>query len=342
MKLLNKIMSPSLFVIGVLLFLWIVNKLGWGNIVDAIRNAKSIWLLLSIAPYSFCLTVRALKWHYLFGLLTNQINFRYFVPLYLINSLAGILTPSKSGESLFPFLLKKVTDSSIGSGFSIIYTDRLFDLIVFIILMIISTIFILDYFNPGSFQYNLLLSAFFVLILAAAFLITILFKRNKIIVVSNYMKNCFKYYERLNFIHPTLFRIGEELITFHDGLTTIFSHKKVFQKISFLTLCGWFLELSTYYLIARSFIDISFLNFIPCYIISAGIALASFIPTGIGSGTVSLVYLLSLMEYSQVSATAISLIGLVFPLTILCIFSVLSYIFITRKRFHIFSQQRIK
>ena len=221
MKLSRKITSLTLFTIGLLLVILIVKKLGWSNIVSAITNTKSLWLLLSIVPYSICLSVRALKWHYLFGLLANQVPFRYFVPLYCINSLAGIVTPSKSGESLFPFLLKKYMNFSVGGGFSIIYTDRLFDLIVFIILMIISSIFILDFFNPNSIQFNLLLTALIILCVVAIFLVAVTIHKNKIILFSNYLKRNFKHNARLSFVQATLLKIGEELVTFYDGLTTI-------------------------------------------------------------------------------------------------------------------------
>ena len=319
------VVSIFLLIIGLILLIGLIKIQGWKNILDALRGARVSWIAASVVVYYFGVLVRASKWHYLLGTLHHHIRFRDFVPLYLINSLAGTLTPTKSGESVFPFLLRRYLNSSIGGGFSIVFTDRLFELIVFILLMSVSTAYIAFSFNLPSIVFSTLVITFVILLAIVAILISVFFHRGTILAVSACLEKFAKNGGRLNFLRRALGRIAQGLGTFYEGLT-LFNQKEVFIRIFFLTFCAWGFELSAYFLIAKSLVNISFFAFAPCYVITAGVAVVSFIPAGIGSTTVSFVYLLSLMGYSKTDSTAISLLGLSVSLSSLCFFTAFSYV----------------
>ena len=323
----KKVVSIFLLIIGLILLIGLIKIQGWKNILDALRGARVSWIAASVVVYYFGVLVRAFKSYYLLKSLHYRMRFRDFVPLYLISSIMGTITPMRSGESALPFLLKKHLKSSIGSGFSIVFTDRVFELIVLLLLMSTSTAYMVFSFELPSILLKTLGIGFIILLLIVAILIFISFKRSIALTILAYLEKSVSKTRRLNLLHRVLSRISQEFGKFYEGLA-LFNKGIILKYIFFLTVVAWGFELSAFYLLAKSLINISFLVVISCQIITAGVALASFIPAGIGSANVSFVYLLSLAGYPKTESTAISLLAPSLWLGSLSLFATFSFVFL--------------
>lgn len=336
----RKVVGASLLIVGLILLIGLIKIQGWRNILDALRRARVSWIAASVVVYYFGVLVRAFKCYCLLKSLHYQMYFRDFVPLYLVNSVIGTITPMRSGESAFPFLLKKHMKSSIGDGFSIVFIDRLFELVVLLLLMSASTVYIIFSFELPPILSKTLVIAFIIIVVVTAILISISFQKNMALAILAYLDKCMRKSHRLDLLRGALARIVHELGRFYEGLA-LFNRKGIPKYLFILTIVVWGFELLALYLLAKSLINASFSAFASCQIISAGVALASFIPAGIGSANVSFVYLLSLAGYPKTESTAISLLAPSLFLGSLSVFAVFLFSFVKLKSKHILNRKSL-
>lgn len=278
-----------LFLIGLLLLFALVYQIGFYEIIRTMARAKLPIAFSGVFFYAVLIFVRSLKWFILVRVLKNEINYKQLLPLYLVNSLMGNLTPFKSGETATPFLFKKYLKIPVGQGFSIIILDRFFELIIFTIILVLAVFYIL---NQGI-QDGLILSVFrwvfAPLFLLLAVLITMLVSKKITLKVVRFFKI-------LRFIE-------KELDSFYNALS-LFKDKKAYQFIVPLTIMGWFLTILAYYLVFISVSPVSFINITVAQIIATAATFVSFVPGGVGIGEVSVVYILGLLGYPLVLATS--------------------------------------
>ena len=152
----NRVVKLLLFLVGFSILIALIYRVGFPEIIRVISGAKPHLIFLGILVYLLVILTRSLKWFLLTRIIENKINYRQFVPFYLVNSLMGNLTPFKSGEAVTPFLFKKYLKIPVGQGFSIVILDRFFELMIFIIILVSAIFYIL---NSGI-QNNLILSVF--------------------------------------------------------------------------------------------------------------------------------------------------------------------------------------
>ena len=117
----------------------------------------NITLSIDDAVYKKMKKHSEVKWsEFVRKIIENRINYRQFIPFFLVNSLMGNITPFKSGEAVTPLLFKKYLKIPVGQGFSIVILDRFFELMIFTIILFFAVFYIL---NSGI-QNSLILSAF--------------------------------------------------------------------------------------------------------------------------------------------------------------------------------------
>jgi hypothetical protein len=99
------------------------------DFVDQIRHLRPIILLfLIITP--FTLLTRALRWIFLTRLYNHPVSLRHSLLLYAVGLYYGSITPGKSGELVRGYRYAGLYGISRKNGFLIIILERLFDIIV--------------------------------------------------------------------------------------------------------------------------------------------------------------------------------------------------------------------
>jgi len=297
-----------LLAIGAGIVLWLLHKYGLANVVHILQRVRMVWIAAGILVYYAGVLVRAVKWHWLIARVGHQVGFGGFLPMYCVISMAGTITPMRSGESLAPFLFRKYLHASIGGGFSVILLDRLFECVSLALLMSIAVIYVLFSFNVSVLLARGLMLSFAVLLIVIGLLFVLLRQQMWTTLILKGLKSLMEKRKAPAILLRVVQGLEREIHCFYVAVAHL-SHHRVFVFLILLTFLAWLFEIGAFYCIVRSVTDAPFLVIASSQAIAAGIALASFIPGGIGSGTISFVYLFSLAGYSGTTATAAALIS---------------------------------
>jgi uncharacterized membrane protein YbhN (UPF0104 family) len=102
--------------------------------------------------------------------------------------------------------------------------------------------------------------------------------------------------------------VSGEFDNFYKELGAI-KEGRTLGALLILTALGWIFELLAFYFSIISVMSAPFQIVASSHVIAAGVAVASFIPAGIGSGAVSFVYIISGAGYSIEDATAAAVLS---------------------------------
>lgn len=286
----SRIIKLFLFLVGLSLLSALIYRAGFREIIKIIAGARWYSAFFGVLVYLILIFTRSIKWYLLARFFKNEIKYKKFLPFYLVNSLMGNLTPFKSGEAVTPILFNKYLKIPVGQGFSIIILDRFFELIIFTAILVLAVFYIL---NQGI-QNSLILPVFrgtlIMVFLLLVILITVLIAPKIILKIIRSLR-IFKFIEK-------------ELDNFYNALS-LFKNKKVYQFVIPLTLMGWFLEISAYYLTFGSVFSVSppFIKVAAAQMVAAAVTFVAFIPGGMGAAEVSAVYILGLLNYPLAPVT---------------------------------------
>ncbi len=290
----KKIIKAAFFILGLLLLLLLISRVGFQEIVKIIAKAKIDFLIYGFSIYLILILIRAWKWLLLIKTAGNKIEFGQFLPFYFVNCLVGNITPFKSGEAAAPFLFKKYLKIPIGQGFSVIILDRFFELTAFTAIFALTIWYIIP----------ILQWALIGLLVFISFLITVLVSQK----ISLKILGLFNFLKRYSLAKKVLEFIAKELNLFYDSLS-LFKNKRVYRFIIPLTIICWIFELLSFYFIIASVLPVSLFHAVAAQIVAIAAGLLTFIPVGIGIGEVGIVYVLSLFNYPAVLSTAGALLA---------------------------------
>jgi len=329
----NKVIKLILFSFGLLFLFGLIYRVGFYGIIEIITKAKLSFLFLGVLVYLILIFTRSLKWFLLVRIIGDGTKYRQFLPLYLVNSLMGNITPFKSGETITPFLFKKYLKIPVGQGFSIVILDRLFELIIFIIILVLAVFYTL---NRGI-QNSLILSIFQGILVALFLLLAILI----ILVASKRITlkiiKLFNFFRRYSLGKKILEFAEKELDAFY-GILPLFKDKGIYKFMIPLTLLGWFFEILASYLVFSSVLPILFIDIATAQIIVMAATFVTFIPGGVGIAEIGVVYILGLFGYSLALAASGVLLVRLFLTSTLLISGLIGFLLVRERRDGLFKK----
>jgi uncharacterized protein (TIRG00374 family) len=270
------------FVVFIVLFFWgkkeeilkVISLLNW-----------KIVLLLSGLSFSNYL-VRFFRWHYYLKILQLQVSYKDSFSIFF-SGLALTVSPGKFGELLKTLLLKKKYNYPISQTTSVVFSERVSDLIGVLILSFSGIVLIDKGWSTFIIAGIMITLIFFIFLTATGRNLTL-----KIISFTPILKN-----------HLSKF---QNLFT----ATKLLLHPKI-QLFSLLpSIFAWFLEALELYLIFHFFKQPApLLTSVFIYSFATLIGGISMLPGGLGSSELTLVGLMiTLLHFSKSSAIAYSLI----------------------------------
>lgn len=275
-------------------------------------SANKWYWITGVAVYFCSLLLRAVKW-YILVTMKKRVVFSTFLAMYLVNSVAGNITPFKSGEAVAPFLMKKYFGVDIGSGVSVLLFDRILEMIWMLVFLVVSFVYLLLHAGIARvFGYSIFAAIVLLLVLLFSLLLVGLNEKigygllkgfNRIIKWQVYRKRA-----------PG---IRNELQTFYAG-RQIINEKWKMALLFVLTGVCWFAQFIALWLVVLSTFPVAFMPSVVAQGIAVPVSLISFVPAGMGVTAVSYQYIMSLFGYpfdSVVSAALFSKIlfmGLIF------------------------------
>ncbi|MEW6295745.1 MAG: lysylphosphatidylglycerol synthase transmembrane domain-containing protein [Candidatus Diapherotrites archaeon] len=286
-------------IIGLLLFIYILLKLDISKSFSYIYKINLLFFSFYLFLTFFVLFIKGLKWRVLILPFGKNKSVFYCVKYFLVGFFWGIITPGRIGEFVRTFYLDKELNN-LGKSFSTVFIDRLFDIVVLLLLGLVA---ILSF----SFSFNLVLIStpiLFAIVLAAFVCIIFFFKKK-------FMKKILRpfFYFFVPQTHKKKIRVNFD--SFYHGLSILKKKPKYSIFALILTLLIWlFSIIADYFLILSLNIQASL--FFVALIIPI-IRLVDIIPisiSGIGTRDAALIFLFSFIGLAKEQAIAFSLVYL--------------------------------
>ncbi len=125
-----------------LVFLWIAfRNLNPGLILEEMRNANPVWLLLGAANYFIAVGIITLRWWFLVSAI-QPTAYRPMYPLVCIGYMGNNVYPFRAGEALRAYLLQRNLGVPIVKGATTVIIERIFDGLVMLTFVIVSLLFV--------------------------------------------------------------------------------------------------------------------------------------------------------------------------------------------------------
>lgn len=265
-----------LYIIAILAIILMFWYIGIQQIIHNLQSANLLTLSVAAFVQSFSILMRGIRWKYILKTSDGDISTLSSYSLIYVSWFANGLVPARIGDLVRAFAIKREDNYPLGKGFASLVIERLLDVIVNIIFMLLFLTLVSNAFGLISSSSWVTLSFVLGVTLALALIIFIVLCIKKQGLIARILSRIFgsKY--------------AGETAGFAQGLRTSFgdfvSGKKLMLSIIFLSLVTWIIDVPKFYLVFMS------LNLYPSII---AVAAAAFVtnawamvpiaPGGIGS-----------------------------------------------------------
>jgi len=121
-----------LHLIGVFMFVYILYKVDMKNVFSLLLGARYAVLAIALALTVGFVVLKALRWKYLLAMQGIDYEAKDCLLAYLASMYAGLVTPGRLGDFVKVIYLRTDKGVTLGRGFSSVFADRLFDLLILI------------------------------------------------------------------------------------------------------------------------------------------------------------------------------------------------------------------
>ncbi|MEW6601682.1 MAG: lysylphosphatidylglycerol synthase transmembrane domain-containing protein [Nitrospirota bacterium] len=211
---------------------------------NALLQARYIYLVPAVALVVFSYLLRAMRWQYLIRSIKVVKTVRLFSPL-MVGFMANML-PARAGEFVRAYLLSRKEQISFSSSFATIFIERLFDLIIVLIMLVSVLLFIPEVFISGDAGGDGLLEkvklfgmvSFLLCLFIFIFSVLLQFKKDLAMKVIGFFVRPFS--------HKWREKIFGMVESFSDGLQIIRDRRGFIASV-FLSFLIWGIFIFTYY-----------------------------------------------------------------------------------------------
>ncbi|RJS71032.1 UPF0104 family protein [ANME-2 cluster archaeon] len=116
-------------ILAILILVLIANLIGVGDIVDVLRNASPALILLSIPVYLVSWPLRGIRYQHILVQMNYRERLRFLVGCIFISQSANVVLPARIGDVVRAYILKKMKNIPLSTGFSSLVVERIFDIL---------------------------------------------------------------------------------------------------------------------------------------------------------------------------------------------------------------------
>ena len=116
--------------IGLIIFVFILYKVDLKSVVSRLYGAHLAILLIALALTLCFVVLKAIRWKYLLAMQGIDYEPKECVLAYLASMYLGLVTPGRVGDFMKVLYLRTDKGVTLGRGFSSVFADRLFDLLI--------------------------------------------------------------------------------------------------------------------------------------------------------------------------------------------------------------------
>jgi uncharacterized protein (TIRG00374 family) len=129
------------FVASGLIFFYFLRNFELDKAIGALSEIKIHYFIFAFIVYYLSLPVRGWRWGLLMDKSENRIETKALTHYYFLSWFVNSLLPARIGDIYRAYLLKKNKDVSISYSFGVLFSERIFDLVLISILVIISGVY---------------------------------------------------------------------------------------------------------------------------------------------------------------------------------------------------------
>ncbi len=264
------------FIISFLILYFIFSRINIAETFSLIKTADISLLFLGFFVYYASFTIRGLRWQILLKNTGFKRNAKDLTEILFISWFVNCLVPAKLGDIYRGYLIKKNYRVSGSNAIGTIFVERIFDIIVLVIVLTITSLLIFGERIPNDVSFALTIGLLLCVVLIIGIFVMI---------------------HRREYIKKTLpARTEGFFIRFEEGLSSSLT-KKTFPLIALYTLLCWAFE------IGRLFFVVYALNLNVSIEVIAFVALAASLltaipitPAGLGVVEVSIIGILMMID----------------------------------------------
>ena len=277
-------------IIGLILFVYLIYRIGVRDLIETLKSAKIIYLVIGLALTPVFIMPLAFKWHIILKRQGFDLSFFYVLKLYYMGAFYGFITPARVGSLMRAMYLKKKTKKGLVECASSIVIERIMDLFaIFIFAFIGALIFIKSNLNL---TYVLVFS-----FLVFTALIFIFMRKSRGMFVLGLI---------YNYLLPKSIKekADNSLHTFYNSLPKL----RRLIPVLFLTMITWILLYFQTYIFSWAFsITVPFHVFVAFASVGTIIATIPISVSGLGTRELTLITLFSIYNIKPEAVVSMSL-----------------------------------
>lgn len=289
--------------IGILLFAYIIYKIGANAILEAFLQAKPDYIVLGTIIFLLKPVLESLKWYSILRYQDINIDWPYIFRVNFISQFYGAITPGKVGSLLKAVYLQKKTNLPLAKTSSSVIIDRLLDLIVVSGMSVIGFLILAD--------------AFLIDFNKTVIILVLVVLGSIVLLNKNLTRICLKlFYE---FFTPKKYKetLRKNFHNFYDSFPTI---KEMLLPFA-ITAAIWFYMYTIHYMFALAFsiTEVPFIPFITINAIGTMIALIPITVSGLGTREAFFIGALGVYGVAPEKIVSMSITGTIVLTTIYAI-----------------------
>ncbi|MBI4812984.1 MAG: UPF0104 family protein [Methanobacterium sp.] len=137
------------FAVAAFLIFAMTFLIGFNDILSTLEKAKWDWIALNFVLEAAIILIWTLRWKLILNVVDTAPKFRTLLMMLLASLFGNNVTPSAAGgEPLRAYLLREVEGTPFEIGFATSTADRVFEFLPFVLISIISALFLLSWDIP--------------------------------------------------------------------------------------------------------------------------------------------------------------------------------------------------
>jgi glycosyltransferase 2 family protein len=143
------LLKKALCLIGIALFIYIISSIDLGKLLSLLADSEPKFLALGAVVAPLVVLVMVLRWRLILKATGIEYGFAQTFVSLAKGSLLGELTPGKLGDLIRAKFVVNETGSNIGRSLFTVVIDRIYDLVVLLVLATVSGIALVWRYVPG-------------------------------------------------------------------------------------------------------------------------------------------------------------------------------------------------
>ena len=272
-----------IFSVAILLvMLWFV---GIDQVIDALKMANPLIIVLAILTQVFTYFLYTLRWQILNKLTDKDVSIKELLPMVLVGLAVNNITPSGrgGGEPVRAYVLAKRKNYQFEETFATVVADRALDTFPFVVLAAITIAAMALYFDFDTWLLVVMVLAVIAIVVILIVLIYMCINPGFGQRVDGWIIGLVRRFYKKN-SEELEQKIHDAILGFQDTMKLLISNRKVMYYTIPLSFVIWIFEIIRVYLVFMSFgANVSLITIGEVFIVASLVGMIPLLPGGLGA-----------------------------------------------------------